>query len=187
MDDQFTASVKGKMLQAVDITKKDLATVRTGRATPALIDQIEILTYGGTQKLKLRELCTFTTPDAQTILVHPFDVKTSEDIIKGIQAANIGYLPIAQGNDIRISVPLISEDRRLEYIKLVQAKLEAGKIMVRQVRHEEMARLKRTYEAKEVTEDEKKREEKLIQVVTDEMIAELDHLGELKKKELLQI
>ena len=187
MDDQFTASVKGKMLAALEVTKTDLATIRTGRATPALIDHVEILAYEGSQKLKLREMATVTATDAQNLIIHPYDPSTIEDIIKGILGANLGFSPVAEGSEVRITIPPLSTERRLEYIKLAHAKLEAGKIMIRQVRHEEMARLKRAYEAKEMSEDEKKREEKLIQEVTDKMIAEIDLLGELKEKELLQI
>ncbi|MEK7165503.1 MAG: ribosome-recycling factor, partial [Patescibacteria group bacterium] len=87
----------------------------------------------------------------------------------------------------RLSIPSLSKERRQEYLKLARAKLEAGKVMVRQVRHDEMAGLKRALEANEVTEDDRKRYEKHIQEITDEMIAELEHLEELKEKELLQL
>ncbi len=186
MDDQNTVQLKAKMIRALEITKNDMATVRTGRATPALIDQLEILAYGG-QKMKLREWATISTPDAKTLYVHLFDPSTREDIIKSILEANVGFTPVAENNDIRISIPPLSEDRRQEYIKLARAKLEAGKIMIRQVRHEEMADLKREFEAKQITEDDKKHFEKIVQEITDEMIAELEYLGELKEKELMQI
>ncbi len=186
MVDQNTAQLKSRMLKVVEVTKNDLATVRTGRATPALIDHLEILAYGG-QKMKLQELATISIPDAKTLYVHPFDPSTREDITKSILEANVGLSPVAEGNDIRISIPSLSEERRQEYIKLAKAKLEAGKVMIRQVRHEEMSSIKRDVDAKIITEDDKKHYEKIVQEITDEMIAELDHLGELKEKELLQI
>lgn len=186
MDDQFSAEIKGRMLKALEVTKNDLATVRTGRATPALVEHMQIMAYEG-QKMALRELATITTDDAKTLLIHPFDPAVREEIVKGIFEANVGLSPVAEGNDIRISIPPLSEERRQEYLKLARAKLEAGRIMIRQIRHEEMADLKRDFEVKIIIEDDKKRAEKLIQELTDEMIAELDHLGELKEKELMQI
>ena len=175
------------MLKCLEVTKVDLATVRTGRATPALVDHIEINAYGGSQRLKVRELATITTSDAQTILIHPFDPSTKEEIVKGILEANVGLTPIVEAEVLRLSIPSLSKERRQEYLKLARAKLEAGKVMVRQVRHDEMAGLKRALEANEVTEDDRKRYEKHIQEITDEMIAELEHLEELKEKELLQL
>lgn len=186
MDDQNTVQLKSRMVGALEVTKNDLLTVRTGRATPALIDHLEIMAYGG-QKMKLVELATITVPDAKTLFVHPFDPTTRDDIIKGILTANIGLNPVSEGNDIRISIPPLSQERRQEYMKLARAKIEAGKIMIRQVRHEEMADLKREMEAKTITEDDKKHYEKIVQELTDEMIAELEHLAELKEKELMQI
>jgi ribosome recycling factor len=186
MDDPNTAQVKTKMLKALEVTKTDLSTVRTGRAAPALVDHIEVLAYGS-QKMKVQELATITTADSKTILIHPFDPSTRDDIVKGILEANTGLTPVAEANDIRISIPSLTEERRGEYMKLAKAKVEAGKIMIRQVRHEEMHAMKRKNEANEITEDEKKRAEKHIQEITDEMIAELDHLLDLKEKELMQI
>lgn len=186
MDDPNTVAVKTKMLKALAVTKTDLSTVRTGRATPALVDHVEVVAYGA-QKMKVQELATITTSDSKTILIHPFDPSTRDDIVKGILEANVGLTPVAEANDIRISIPSLTAERREEYIKLAKAKVEAGKIMIRQVRHEEMHGLKRKMDDKEITEDEKKRAEKHIQEVTDEMIAELDHLLELKEKELMQL
>ncbi|MEK7166311.1 MAG: ribosome recycling factor, partial [Patescibacteria group bacterium] len=96
MDDQYTSQVRQKMLKCLEVTKVDLATVRTGRATPALVDHIEINAYGGSQRLKVRELATITTSDAQTILIHPFDPSTKEEIVKGILEANVGLTPIVE-------------------------------------------------------------------------------------------
>jgi len=84
MDDQFSLEIKGKMVRAFEVTKNDLGTVRIGRATPALVEHIEITAYGGSQKLKLREMATITTIDSKSLVIHPFDPTTHEDIIKSI-------------------------------------------------------------------------------------------------------
>lgn len=187
MDDQFSSLIKSRMVKCLEITKNDLSTIRTGRATPAIIEHLEIPAYGGSQRLKLNELATISASDSKVLLVHPFDPSTIDDIIKGLQTANVGLSPVSDGNEIRISIPPLSLERRQEYLKLAKAKLEAGRVMIRQARHEEMNKVKKTFEEKEITEDDKKRQEKRIQDITDEFIAEIDHLGELKEKELTQI
>jgi len=188
MDDQYITQIKDRMAKAVSVTRDDLSTIRTGRATPALVENIEILAYPGSPKLKLRELATITTSDARTILVAPFDPSIKDSIVKGILEANAGLTPVAgEGNDIRIAIPSLTEERRQEYIKLAHAKLEAGRIMIRQIRHEEMIRLKKAYENKEVAEDDRFRSEKRLQEVTDEMISQIDEIGKKKEEELIQI
>lgn len=187
MDDQSTQDIKTRMQKCVDVTKQDLGTVRTGRATPALVDHIEVVTYGGSQRLKVRELSTITISDSQTLMIHPFDPSTKDDIIASISGMNVGLNPVSDGEVIRVSIPSLSQERRAEYLKLAKAKLEAGRIMVRQVRHDEMAKLRRVFEAKEVGEDDKKRKEKQIQDLTDKFIEELDQLGHAKEKELMQV
>lgn len=187
MQDQFTASVKAKMQKALEVTKNDLGGIRTGRATPALIENTTIAAYGGSTKMKVMEMATISVGDLRTLLVQPYDPATKDEIVKGIQESNSGLTPVVEGEHIRISIPALTEERRQEYLKLAHAKLEAGKVMVRQIRHEEMARVKRAQDAKEITEDERKRDEKHIQEVTDEIIAEIESLGDLKEKELMQL
>ncbi len=187
MEDQFTHDINTRMQKCIEVTKQDLGTVRTGRATSALVEHIDIAAYGGSQHLKVRELATITAADAQSLTIHPFDQTTQEDIIKGILEANTGLNPVSDGDIIRIKIPQLSTERRGEYLKLAKAKLEAGRIMIRQVRHDEMAKLKRAYEVNEIGEDEKKRKEKHIQDMTDKHIEELDQLGRTKEQELMQV
>lgn len=137
--------------------------------------------------MKIMEMATISILDSKTLSVTPFDPSTKEDIVKGIQESNSGLTPTVDKEQIRISIPPLSAERRQEYLKLAKAKLEAGKVMIRQVRHEEMARSKRAFEAKEITEDDKKREEKILQDLTDEMVTQIDAFGEAKEKELTQI
>jgi ribosome recycling factor len=137
--------------------------------------------------MKVMEMATISATDNRSLVIVPFDPSTREEIIKGIQESNAGLTPISDGEQIRITIPPLTEERRQEYLKLARAKLEAGRIMIRQIRHEEMAKLKRTFEAKDITEDDRKRLEKQYQEITDEMIGEIDRLGDLKEKELMQI
>lgn len=176
-----------KMRKALEITKNDLTSIHSGRATPALIENMMIVAYGGSQRLKLQEMAIITTGDSKTLLISPYDPSIIQEIEKGIQEANVGLTPVVDGELIRISIPPLSEERRQEYIKLAHAKLEAGRIMVRQIRAEAMKDLKLAEADKTISEDEQKHGERLVQELTDEMIAETDALGERKEAELLQV
>ena len=187
MDPNLINDVRQKMLKAIDVLKGDLATIRTGRAAPSLVEHIVINAYGGTQKLKVMELATIAATDLHMLVLTPFDQSIIGDIAKGILETNVGLNPSIDGNVIRISIPSLSEERRVEFVKLMHQKLEGGRIMIRQIRHEVMADIRRKFLAKELAEDEKTRLEKNIQEITDEMMAEIEVLGEHKEKELLKI
>ncbi|MBI4991322.1 ribosome recycling factor [Candidatus Gottesmanbacteria bacterium] len=184
MDQQILALVKEKMMRAIHMLQEDLATIRTGRATPALVENIVITAYDNTQHLKVKEMATITTDGARMLLIAPFDPSVIRDLERGINAANLGFTAAVDGQIIRISIPPLTAERRDEYIKLAHTKLEGGRIMVRQVRHEVMSDLKRKFEAKEISEDDKKRLEKEIQTLTDEMMTEIEVLREKKEQEL---
>jgi ribosome recycling factor len=187
MIDGLLNDTRAKMRKSFEVTQQDLSSIHTGRATPALIENIVIAAYGGSQHLKLKEMATITTSDAKTLVVSPFDPSIITEIEKGIQEANVGLTPIVDGELIRITIPSLSEERRQEYIKLARAKLEAGRIMVRQARAESMKGLKRMEEDLKISEDERASGEKKVQELTNEMIAELDGLGERKEADLMQV
>lgn len=187
MDQQFLPQVKDKMVSAMRMLQEDLATIRTGRATPALVENMVISSYNNTQHLRLKEMATITTEGARMLIIAPFDPSVIRDIEKGINTANLGYTGAVDGNMIRISIPSLTDERRQEYIKLAHTKLEGGRVMIRQVRHEVMADIKRKFEAKELGEDEKTHLEKEIQTYTDEFMAEIEVLRENKERELKEI
>jgi ribosome recycling factor len=187
MIDNLISQTKDHMRKAFEVTFNDLSSIRSGRATPSLVENVIIMAYGGTQRMRLLEMATITTQDAKSLVIAPFDPSQHNEIVKGIQEANIGLNPVIDGEYIRINIPLLSEERRREYIKLARTKLESGKIMIRQVRQDSMKDLKKLQTAGDITEDEQTHGEKLIQELTDEMIAELDGLGDKKEKELLQV
>jgi ribosome recycling factor len=175
------------MKKAIEVTSGDLATIRSGRATPALVENIMIMAYGGSQKLRVMEMATITTMDAKTIVIAPYDPSTIAEIEKGIGTANSGLVPVVDGEIIRITIPPLSQERRLEYLKLAKAKLESGKVMVRQIRQEAMKDLRKSTDEKEISEDQQKFGEKQVQEMTDEMIADIEGMGERKETELMQV
>jgi len=180
-------AAREKMRKALDVTRTDLSSIRSGRATPALVENIVIMAYGGSQRMRIQEMATITTMDAKTIVIAPYDTSTIAEIEKGIQAGSTGLTPVIDKDIIRITIPSLSEERRLEYIKLAKAKLESGRVMVRQMRGDAMRELKKTEEEKTISEDEQKHGERLVQELTDEMIAEIDTMGEHKETELMQV
>jgi ribosome recycling factor len=187
MIDSILSAAREKMKKALEVTRMDLTSIRSGRATPALVENIVIVAYGGSQRLRVQEMATITTMDARTIVISPYDISTLGEIERGILEANTGLTPVVDREIIRITIPMLSEERRLEYIKLAKVKLEAGKVMVRQIRGDAMRELKKGEETKTVYEDERKHGEKVVQELTDEMIAEIDTMGARKEAELLQV
>ena len=181
------SAAREKMKKALEVSRNDIASIRSGRATPALVENIVVMAYGGTQRMRIQEMATITTMDAKTIVIAPYDPSTIAEIEKGILAGSTGLTPVVDRDIIRITIPPLSEERRREYIKLAHAKLEAGKVMVRQIRGDAMRDLKKAEEAKTISEDEQKHGERLVQELTDEMIAELDTMGTRKEVELLQV
>lgn len=187
MTEPILNQTREKMRKALEVTSTDLHSIRSGRATPALVESIVVNVYGGTQRMKIMELATTTTLDAKTLVISPFDPSIVAEMERGILEANTGLTPVVDGEIIRISIPALTEERRREYSKLAKTKLEAGRIMIRQIRGEAMKDLKREEIDAKISEDERKLGEKHVQELTDEMIAEIDVLGEKKEAELMQV
>ncbi|OGD00099.1 ribosome recycling factor [Candidatus Amesbacteria bacterium RIFCSPHIGHO2_01_FULL_47_34] len=179
--------VKLKMAKAVDFVKQDLATIRTGRASTSLVENIIINAYGGTTKLKVVELAQVAVPDSQSITVTPYDQSIIGDIRRDIEAANVGFNPVIDNQVIRINVPPLTAERRMEYVKMLHRRLEDGRVKVRQVRHEVMSEYKRSAEEGNLNEDERERQEDELQKLTDEMMERIEEIGKAKEEELVTI
>ncbi|MCH7640732.1 ribosome recycling factor [Patescibacteria group bacterium] len=176
-----------RMLEVLDLVASDIASIRTGRATPAIVQDLKVAVYDGQQKLKINELATITSEDAKSIVIDPWDKSVIGEIRNGILKANIGLNPTIDGEIIRISLPPLTTEDRERFVKLLSKKAEQGRIMIRQIRGEGIKNIKDAFEKKEVTEDEKFNQEKSLQELTDEHVSKIDELGEVKKGELLQI
>ena len=181
------SSIRSKMTQVFSMVQSDLGSLRTGKASPALVDDLAVMVYGGQQKLKIKELAGVSSPDHQTLIIEPWDKSIIGEIRQGILSANIGMNPSINGQIIRISFPPMTTEDREKYTKLLAAKLESGRVMIRQVRQEGMHNIKKAFEEKSLSEDEKFATEKKLQEITDEFIEKINDMGEIKKEELLQI
>lgn len=180
-------SITSKFQKAVDAVVSEISGIRTGRATPSLVENIVVPAYGGTQRLRVMEVASITSPDPSQIVISPWDKSIIGDIKKGILEANVNMNPSVDGEVLRIvMMPLTTEDRE-KFVKLLSSKLEIGKVAVRQTRADEMHNIKKNFEEKLITEDDKKEQEKKLQDLTDAFIKKIDEIGEKKKVELLQI
>ena len=181
------SSIRSKMAQVFSMVQSDLGSLRTGKASAALVDDLAVMVYGGQQKLKIKELAGVSSPDHETLIIEPWDKSIIGEIRQGILSANIGMNPSINGQIIRISFPPMTTEDREKYTKLLAAKLESGRVMIRQVRQEGMHDIKKAFEEKSLSEDEKFAEEKKLQEITDEFVEKINVMGEKKKEELLQI
>ncbi len=176
--------IEEKMRASVSGLWKELATLRTGRATPALVEHIRV-DYAGVPT-PLNQIAGISVPEASLLIIQPWDKSSIRDIEKAILKSDLGFNPTNDGNVIRISIPPLSEERRQELIRVVRKRIEERKIVVRNLRHEVMNDLKTMEKNKEISEDEHKRVLGQLQKLTDAHIAEIDQAGRDKEKELLE-
>lgn len=176
-----------KIGKVLEVMRQDLGTIRTGRANPGLVENIIINAYGGSTKLKVLELATVGVTDAQTIVITPFDPSIIGDIQKGITDSGAGLNPASDGHVLRVTIPPLSQERREELSKLMKHKLENGRIMIRQARHDAMDEIKKAHTDKDISDDEKERGEKEVQKLIDDTMQTIDEMGNQKEAELMQV
>ena len=177
--------IEDKMQKTVDGLKQDLAVIRTGRASPALIEHLKV-EYSGAV-LPLNQLASISIPEAKLILIQPWDPGSIKGIEKAILTSDLGLNPSSDGKIIRISLPPLSEERRQDMVKLVRTRVEERKIVIRGLRREVTEALKEMEKNKEISQDEHKRALAQLQKVTDLFIAETDEVGQAKETELTTV
>lgn len=181
------SGIRQKMEQVVRTARDDLGSIRTGRATPSLVEGIEVITYGGTAKLKVVELATITVPDPRSLLITPWDKSVLFDIKRAIEENKSGFNPILNEVSLRVSLPPMTEEDRQGYVRMLGQKLENGKIAIRRVRQEAMEEVRAAFDRKEFGEDEKFAREERIQKLTDDYVGKIEEMGKQKEQELQQI
>jgi ribosome recycling factor len=170
----------------IDTLKEELKSIRTGRATPALVEGVAVEAYGGTP-MKLLELAAITTEGPAIIVIAPFDPSTVSDIERAIQKSALGFTPAVNGNTIRIAVPPMSQEQREKYTKLIGQMVEEKRESVRGNRDEARKQIKQGVDAKELTEDDKFRLEKEIDEATQKVNEEIHKIRESKERELMEV
>lgn len=183
--DELLADAKERMAKSVESSRGELATVRTGRASPHLLDRISVDYYGSQTPLK--QLANVAASDARLLTVTPFDKSAVGAIEKAIQESDVGLTPSNDGNVIRLAIPEMTEERRREMVKVVNGVAEDGRVAIRNVRRDVMSDLRELKSEGEVGEDDERRAEASLQKQTDEAIAEIDALLKGKEAEILEV
>jgi ribosome recycling factor len=183
--DELLVDAKGRMAKSVDSTRGELATVRTGRASPHLLDRIMVDYYGNPTALK--QLANVSASDARLLTVTPFDKSALGAIEKSIQESDVGLTPSNDGNVIRLQIPEMTEERRREMVKVVHGVAEDGRVAIRNVRRDIMSDLRELKKEGEAGEDDERRGEDALQKQTDEAITEIDALLKGKEEEILEV
>jgi ribosome recycling factor len=174
-----------RMHKATEVLRQELAKIRTGKATTALLDGIKVEYYGSA--MALNHIANVSVADVHTLAVQPFDKGTLELITKAIQTANLGLNPIKDGDLIRVPIPMPNEERRKELVKLTKKFGEEAKIAVRNIRRDTIEHLKKAEKNEHFSEDDRKRGETDLQKATDKGIKDVDTLLSLKEKEIMEV
>jgi len=185
MLDELFAELNSRMQKAIDGLARELATIRAGRATPALLANI-MVDYQGTS-VPLYQLATLSVPEANLIIIQPWDRTSLRDIERAILTANIGLNPANDGNVIRVVIPPLSEERRKELVKLVSRKTEERRIAIRNIRRDGIEKLREMEKNKEISEDELKNNTKKIDQLTEACVDRVSELGRSKEREIQEI
>ena len=176
--------IKSRMEKAVDSLKKDLSGLRVGRASSSMLDQINVSAYGSI--MPLNQVSTVSVPEARLLLVNVWDSSLVTTIDKSIRESPLGLNPMVEGNVIRINIPPLSEERRLEITKVAAKYAETSKIAVRNIRRDYVESVRKLQKNGEISEDQKHQDEILIQEITDAMINNIDTVLLNKEKEILE-
>ena len=185
LTDEFLADAKERMGKSVEACRHELATVRTGRASPHLLDRVTVDYYG--TKTPLKQLASIATTDARLLTLTPYDKSAISSIEKAILESDVGLTPNNDGNVIRLQIPELTEERRKEMVKVVHGVAEEGRVAVRNIRRDVMSDLRELKKEGEVGSDEEHRAETELQKVTDEAIGEIDGLLKGKEEEILEV
>lgn len=185
MASDILQDIEGRIRKTVDGLKQDLATIRTGHATPALIEHIKV-DYADVPT-PLNQLANIAAPEARLLLIQPWDNSIIRNIEKAILSSNLGLNPVSDGNVIRLNIPPLSAERRQELMKVVRRRVEERKIIIRNLRHEAIDKLKEMEKGKELSQDEHKYQLNQLQKLTDSFIATAEQVGQDKEAELKQV
>ena len=184
MVEEALQNIEQKMAVSVDVLKKDLASIRTGHATPALIEHIKV-EYNGVP-LPLNQLATISAPEARLLVIQPWDPAVIPAIEKAIQKSNLGINPSCDGKVIRLPLPPLSRERRDELVKLVKRMAEEGRVSLRTIRHQAKESIEKLQRDKVISEDEKFRRFQDLQKLIDKYNARLEEILKNKEKEILE-
>ena len=185
MIDEIVKDAESRMAKSVESLKTELTKIRTGRAHPSLLDQVMVDYYGSMTPIK--QIASVVAEDARTLAVTPWEKPMVAAIEKAIMTANLGLNPALQGTVIRVPMPALTEERRRDLVKVVKAEGEGAKVAVRNIRRDANGDFKDLLKEKEISEDENRKAEDLVQKLTDKYVTDVDKVLDAKEKEMMEI
>jgi ribosome recycling factor len=185
MINDLLREMEGRMKKSSESLRHHLASVRTGRASPALVEGLQVLAYGDT--MPLNQLASISVPDARMIVIQPYDASMIKAIQKAIQNSELGINPTDDGRLIRLVLPPLTEERRRELTKTVRQRVEESKVAIRNLRREGIDELRDYEHEKMISEDDGRRGQEKLQELTDKYIRETEHIGATKEAEVMEI
>jgi ribosome recycling factor len=185
MNQDLMRQTQDHMEKSLEVLRRELSTIRTGRANPAIIEHLQVDYYGA--PTPLQQLATISAPDPRQLLVQPYDRTSVGNIEKAIRQSDLGLNPSNDGAQIRIVIPQLTEERRRDLVKLVHKRTEEAKVAIRNVRRDTNDQIKKLRRDKEMSEDEESVAQEDLQKVTDRLIREADAIGKGKEAELLEV
>ena len=183
--DEILLETETSMEKAVDYMNHEFAAVRTGKASPAIVENIDVEAYGATMKLK--QLALITTPEPRLLVIQPFDASTVKDIERAIKESNVGINPAVDGKIIRLPIPALSEERRKDLAKSIKHMAEESRVRVRSARRDGIDALKKAEKEGEVSKDELETYEKEVQKLTDGYVKKIDEAVGAKEGEVMKV
>ena len=180
-----TAEMERKMGRSVEALKRELNSLRTGRATPSLVENISVEYYG--TPTPLNQLASISAPDARAIMVQPWDRQALNEIERSLMRSEMGFNPSNDGNVITIPIPPLNQERRQDLVRLLKRKIEDGKVSVRNVRREGVDILRKMERDKAISQDENRRTQDQLQKATDTHIRQIDDIATAKEAEIMQV
>ena len=185
MIDEAMKQSDQKMQKAIEVAREEFGGVRTGRASPQLLQRITVDYYGS--QTPMQQLASFSVPEPRLLVIHPYDRNAMSSIEKAIQTSDLGLNPSNDGTVIRLSFPPLTEERRKELIKVVRERAEEARVSVRNIRRHTKDEIEKDIKAGKVSEDDGHRAEKELQKLTDKYVAEIDQMLERKEHELTEV
>lgn len=185
MEQEVLRESEQHMAKSLEVLRRELSTIRTGRANPAIIEHVQVEYYGA--PTPLLQLATITAPDPRQLLVQPYDRTSVRAIEKAIRQSDLGFNPTNDGAMIRISIPTLTEERRRDLVKAVHKRVEEARVAIRNVRRDTNDQLRRLQKDREIREDEAKRAQEQLQKLTDREIREADVIGQTKEAEIMEL
>jgi ribosome recycling factor len=183
--EEVLADVERRMNRSVEALERELATLRTGRATPSLVENINVDYYGSPTPLK--QIASISAPDARAIMIQPWDRQALRDIERSLMQSEMGFNPSNDGNVITVPIPPLNQERRQELVRLLKRKIEEGKVSVRNVRRDGLESLRKLERDKAISQDQNRRAQEQLQKVTDGHTKLIDETASAKEAEILQV